>query len=78
MIPPLQPFQLPGMHRLISSRYSQSGTVLEDVTNTDADLATATALDAATNERVLGEMRGLAGIVIIMPIIKVPPKRGEI
>ena len=62
MIPPDQPFHLPGMHRLISSRYSRSGTVLEDVTNTDADLATATALDAATNERVLGETRGLAGI----------------
>lgn len=50
------------MHRLISSRYSQSGTVLEDVTATEDDLATATALDAATNERVLGEVRGLAGI----------------
>jgi RES domain-containing protein len=50
------------MHRLISSKYSRSGTVLEDVTNTDADLAIATALDAATNERVLGETRGLAGI----------------
>ena len=62
MIPPVQPFRLPGMHRLISSKYSRSGTVLEDVTNTDADLATATALDAATNERVLGETRGLAGI----------------
>ena len=62
MIPPVKPFHLPGMHRLISSKYSQSGTVLEDVTNSDADLATATALDAATNDRVLGETRGLAGI----------------
>jgi RES domain-containing protein len=62
LIPPVKPFHLPGMHRLISSKYSRSGTVLEDVTNTDADLATATALDAATNERVLGETRGLAGI----------------
>ena len=61
LIPPVQPFMLPGMHRLISSKYSWSGTVLEDVTTTD-DLATATALDAATNERVLGETRGLAGI----------------
>jgi len=62
LIPPVQPFHQPGMHRLISSKYSRSGTVLEDVTNSDADLATATALDAATNERVLGETRGLAGI----------------
>jgi len=50
------------MHRLISSKYSSSGTVLEDVAHSDADLATATALDAATNDRVLGETRGLAGI----------------
>ncbi len=62
MIPPVQSFNLPGMHRLISSRYSESGTVLEDVTNSDADLDAATALDAATNDRVLGETRGLAGI----------------
>jgi RES domain-containing protein len=50
------------MHRLISSRFSPSGTVLEDVTHSAEDLATATALDAASNERVLGEMRGLSGI----------------
>lgn len=62
MIPPVEPFTLPGMHRLISSKYSQSGTVLEDVTHTDDDLAVATALDAATNDRVLGETGGLAGI----------------
>jgi RES domain-containing protein len=62
LIPPVKPFRLPGMHRLISSKYSRSGTVLEDVAKTDADLATATALDAATNDRVLGETRGLAGI----------------
>lgn len=50
------------MNRLISSKYSQTGTVLEDVTEDDADLAVATELDAATNERVSGETRGLAGI----------------
>jgi RES domain-containing protein len=50
------------MHRLISSKYSQSGTVLEDVAHSEDDLAAATALDAATNERVLGETRGLEGI----------------
>lgn len=62
LIPPVEQFNFPGMHRLISSKYSQSGTVLEDVTHSDEDLAIATALDAATNERVLGETRGLAGI----------------
>ena len=62
MTPPLQSFAFAGMHRLISSKYSQSGTVLEDVTNSEADLAAATELDAATNERVWGETHGLAGI----------------
>lgn len=62
LIPPVERFHLPGMHRLISSKYSQSGTVLDEVTHSDEDLAVATALDAATNERVLGETRGLAGI----------------
>ena len=62
LIPPVERFDLAGMHRLISSKYSQSGTVLEDVTSNAEDLAAATALDAATNERVQGETRGLAGI----------------
>jgi RES domain len=62
LTPPLQPFDFAGMHRLISSKYSQSGTVLEDVAHSEADLAAATELDAATNERVSGETRGLAGI----------------
>jgi RES domain-containing protein len=62
LIPPVQQYQLDGMHRLISSKYSRSGTVLEDVATSEEDLATAAALDAATNERVLGEIRGLAGI----------------
>jgi hypothetical protein len=59
---PVQQFHLPGAHRLISSKYSQSGTVLEDVATDEEDLATAAALDAASNERVLGEIRGLSGI----------------
>jgi hypothetical protein len=39
------------MHRLIPSRYSESGTVLEEVTNDEAMLGDAAQLDAATNER---------------------------
>ncbi len=50
------------MHRLIPSRYSESGTVLEDIASNAEDLAHAAELDAATNERVLGELHGLAGI----------------
>ncbi len=59
---PVQQYQRSGTHRLVSSRYSQSGTVLEDVATNPDDLAAAAELDSATNERVLGEMRGLAGI----------------
>lgn len=50
------------MHRLIPSRYSESGTVLEEVAGDEAMLADAARLDAATNERVQGELFGLSGI----------------
>lgn len=62
LIPLVQSLHLPGMHRLIPSRYSHTGTVLEDVTENDVDLAHAAELDAASNERVLGELQGLSGI----------------
>jgi hypothetical protein len=60
--PPVREFNLKGMHRLIPSRFSESGTVLEDVTTDEAMLADAARLDAATNERVQGELHGLSGI----------------
>lgn len=60
--PPVQDFRHRGMHRLIPSRYSETGTVLEDVTTDEAMLADAARLDAATNERVQGELHGLSGI----------------
>jgi RES domain-containing protein len=50
------------MHRLIPSRYSETGTVLEEVAVDEAMLADAARLDAATNERVQGELHGLSGI----------------
>ena len=50
------------MHRLIPSRYSESGTVLEEVAGDAAMLADAARLDAATNERIQGELYGLSGI----------------
>lgn len=50
------------MHRLIPSRYSEAGTVLEGVVDTDAMLADVARLDAATNERIQGELYGLSGI----------------
>jgi hypothetical protein len=50
------------MHRLIPSRFSETGTVLEEVAGNAAMLADAARLDAATNERVQGELYGLSGI----------------
>jgi RES domain-containing protein len=47
---------------LIPSRYSESGTVLEEVADDEAMLRDAAHLDAATNERVQGERYGLSGI----------------
>ena len=62
MTPPVREFRQKGMHRLIPSRYSETGTVLEEVAGDEAILADAARLDAATNERVLGELYGLSGI----------------
>jgi len=50
------------MHRLISSRYSETGNVLEEVAGDETMLADAARLDAATNERIQGELYGLSGI----------------
>ena len=61
-VPPVQEFRQKGMHRLIPSRFSETGTVLEEVTTDAAMLADAARLDAATNERIQGELHGLSGI----------------
>jgi len=60
--PPVRAFRRKGMHRFISARWSETGTVLEAVAADDKTLADAAHLDAATNERIHGELNGLAGI----------------
>lgn len=62
MTPPVKEFRQNGMHRLIPARYSETGTVLEEVTDDAAMLRDAAELDAATNERIHGELYGLSGI----------------
>ena len=62
LIPPVREFQFEGMHRLIRSKYSESGTVLEEVAENDKMLADIARLDAATDERIQGEASGLSGI----------------
>jgi RES domain-containing protein len=60
--PPVREFRRKGMHRLISAKWSETGTVLEEVTSDEKMLADAARLDAATNERIHGEVNGLAGV----------------
>jgi hypothetical protein len=50
------------MHRLIPSRYSNGGTVLDDIADDDDMLEKIIRLDGATNDRIQGEQFGLAGI----------------
>ena len=50
------------MHRLIPSRFSESGTVLAGIAENSAMLEDLVLLDGATNDRLLGEQAGLIGI----------------
>lgn len=62
MIPPLDRIDRDRMHRLIPSRYSEGGTVLEDIADDDVMLEKLIRLDGATNDRIQGEQSGLVGI----------------
>lgn len=72
MTPPVREFRRKGMHRLIPSRYSETGTVLEEVADTDRMLSDAAELDAATNERIHGELHGLSGITQFELVYGIP------
>jgi RES domain-containing protein len=50
------------MHRLIPARFSEGGTVLEDIATDDVMLADIMLLDGATNDRLQGEQHGSSGI----------------
>lgn len=60
--PPEFPYALDGWHRLIPSRFSEAGTVLADIADSDKMLEDIILLDGATNDRIQGERNGLAGI----------------
>jgi len=60
--PPLQVLKRTGMHRLIPARFSEGGTVLDEIATDEAMLADIMLLDGATNDRLQGEQNGLAGI----------------
>lgn len=60
--PPLRQIDRSGMHRLLPSRYSEAGTVLDDLADDDDMLQKLIRLDGATNDRIQGEQFGLPGI----------------
>lgn len=60
------------MHRLIPSRYSEGGTVLKGIADSEAMLADIVTLDGATNERIQGEQQGLIGISTYELIYGIP------
>ncbi|MEO6817966.1 MAG: RES family NAD+ phosphorylase [Edaphobacter sp.] len=64
MIPAVADIDLAETHRLIPSKYSESGTVLSRLTEDDAVLSDLIELDGATNERLLGEEGLLPGISV--------------
>lgn len=60
------------MHRLIPARFSEGGTVLEDIATDDAMLADIMLLDGATNDRLQGELNGLSGITQLELVYGIP------
>lgn len=64
MRPPVNPIKFFDTHRLIPSKYSESGTVLSRLTEDEDELAALIELDGATNDRLLGEEGLLPGISV--------------
>jgi len=59
-------------HRLIPSRYSESGTVLSSLAENEQELEDLILLDGATNDRVQGEERGFIGISTFELVYGIP------
>ncbi|HYZ85642.1 MAG TPA: RES family NAD+ phosphorylase [Bryobacteraceae bacterium] len=70
--PPSRPFRWDASHRLIPSRYSEAGTVLAEIADTDAMLADIMLLDGSTNDRIQGEEHGLIGISTFELVYGIP------
>jgi RES domain len=70
--PPVRSFHWKSSHRLIPSRYSESGTVLEEVAGTAKELDDVVLLDGATNDRVQSEQHGSIGISTFELVYAIP------
>jgi RES domain-containing protein len=62
--PPVVEVRLRDTHRLIPSKYSESGTVLSRLAEDRRDIDDLLELDSATNDRLLGEEGQLPGISV--------------
>jgi RES domain-containing protein len=62
--PPVTEIRLRNTHRLIPSKYSESGTVLSRLAGERDTLDDLMELDSATNDRLLGELGLLPGISV--------------
>jgi hypothetical protein len=71
-IPQLRSVHWQSSHRLIPSRYSESGTVLSSVAGSAKELADLVLLDGATNDRVQSEEQGSIGISTFELVYAIP------
>ncbi|MFP5250481.1 MAG: RES family NAD+ phosphorylase [Acidobacteriota bacterium] len=62
MNPPARECAFAGTHRLIPSKYSEGGTVLAGLADTETELQALVELDGATNARLLGKAGLLPGV----------------
>ncbi|HZS55694.1 MAG TPA: RES family NAD+ phosphorylase [Bryobacteraceae bacterium] len=72
MTPPVRDFALDGMHRLIPSLFSELGTVLAEIADTEAMIEDIVLLDGVTNDRVQAEEHGLIGISTFELVYGIP------
>ncbi len=72
MIPPVRDCSFADTHRLIPSKYSEQGTVLAELADSEAGVRNLVELDGATNARLLGEEGLLPGIGVHELLYGVP------
>lgn len=70
--PPLRFIDWAPSHRLVNTKYSQTGTVLSAIADNDRDLAKLIFLDGATNDRIQAEQGNLAGITTYELVYGIP------
>lgn len=70
--PQVRSFRWKSSHRLIPSRYSESGTVLSELSDNPEEVEDLVLLDGATNDRVQSEQRGSIGISTFELVYAIP------